>query len=150
MISNKTKIELIASKRTIKGSLKNINIHFNTREISNEFWMEISSLFAIKSKTYLIKQAICFLAGSLTISEKGYFDQLDFDKISVVLNDVMQKNIEYKNINNEEIVSFFIPQWQVAMIASSLPKCKSVDKFIKLSLEKSHSLLLSSFQEGEF
>lgn len=150
MISNKTKIELIASKRTIKSSFKNVNIHFNTKEISNEFWIEISSIFSIKSKTYLIKQAICFLAGSLIVSEKGYFDQLDYDKVSAVLNDIMQKNNKYNGVNNEEIVSFLIPQWQVAMIASSLPKCKSVEKFIKLSLEKSHSLLSNSFQEGEF
>jgi hypothetical protein len=150
MISNKTKIELIASKRTIKGSFKNINIHFNTKEISNEFWIEISSLFSTKSKIYLIKQAICFLAGSLIVSEKGYFDQLDYDKVSAVLNDIMQKKNNYNGVNNEEIVSFLIPQWQVAMIASALPKCKSVEKFIKLSLEKSHSLLSNSFQEGEF
>ncbi|MFB6328408.1 hypothetical protein ACE8EZ_20245 [Pantoea deleyi] len=149
MTFKKTKIERSSALKATEASLRNIKICFNQNSINENSWDNFEKIFSTKSRVFLIKQSIFFLSGYLSKSEQGYIDQLKYDKVSSVLGMIQNhSNFETKN-DEKNALSFSVPQWQIALVASSLPPCKNTNEFIKFSLEKSHSIILDFFKKGE-
>ncbi|MGF1805848.1 hypothetical protein L4C31_11425 [Aliivibrio sifiae] len=145
MISNKTKIELSSSKIINKSSSNKIEISFDTSRTSKDVWGFMNKCLGTKSEANIVKQVLILLSGHLVSSERSYFDQLKFDHISKVLGENPSSNLNKEKV---EFISIKVPKWQVSLVASSLPQCKSSNEFIELCLEKAYKKLTSSFADG--
>lgn len=147
MISNKTKIEQSSSKIVNKSSFKKIEMSFDSTRISNNVWSFMRDCFQTKSEANIVKQVFVLLSGPLVVSEKSYFDQLKFDKISKLIEDNLSNS---PNKEKDELFFIKAPLWQVSLVASSLPQCSSSDEFVELCLNKAYETLSSSFADGGY
>ncbi|WP_413164448.1 hypothetical protein [Aeromonas salmonicida] len=144
---NKTKIEQSSSKVAVNSSFKKIEIICNPKKIPENIFKSMGRFFQTQSKRIIIKESITFLSGSLVTSEKQYFDQLKYDQLSLVINYFSSMSNMTDNSEHNDFIKINVPMWQIALIASSLPKCTSPDEFIEFSLTCVYKNLSVSFND---
>lgn len=147
MSSNKTRIEQSSSKSVVNNSFKKIEIICNPKKIPEKIFESMSAFFQTKSERIIIKESITFLSGSLVSSEKQYFDQLKYDQLFNVISYFSSMSSMNYNSKNNDFIKIKVPMWQIALIASSLPRCTSPDELIELSLARVYEQLSISFND---